>query len=38
MTMPLKSILKQGPGVEVLGPATLRKDVAAQLQKALEQY
>jgi len=31
-------ILKQGPGVEVLGPAALRKDVAAQLQKALEQY
>ncbi|MBK6630507.1 MAG: WYL domain-containing protein [Betaproteobacteria bacterium] len=31
-------ILKQGPGVEVLGPAALRKDVASQLQKALEQY
>lgn len=31
-------ILKQGAGVEVLAPATLRKDVAAQLQKALDQY
>ncbi len=31
-------ILKQGAGVEVLAPATLRKDVAAQLQKALGQY
>jgi len=31
-------ILRQGPGVEVLGPAALRKDVAAQLQKALDQY
>ncbi len=31
-------ILKQGAGVEVLGPAALRKDVAAQLQKALDQY
>lgn len=31
-------ILKQGAGVEVLAPAALRKDVAAQLQKALGQY
>ncbi|MBX3646318.1 MAG: WYL domain-containing protein [Rhodocyclaceae bacterium] len=31
-------ILKQGAGVEVLAPAALRKDVAAQLQKALDQY
>ena len=31
-------ILKQGAGVEVLAPAALRKDVATQLQKALDQY
>lgn len=31
-------ILKQGAGVEVLAPASLRKEVAAQLQKALDQY
>lgn len=31
-------ILKQGAGVEVLAPATLRKEVAAQLKAALERY
>ena len=31
-------ILRQGPGVEVLAPAALRKEVAAQLKAALEQY
>jgi predicted DNA-binding transcriptional regulator YafY len=31
-------ILRQGPGVEVLAPAALRKDVAAQLRAALAQY
>jgi predicted DNA-binding transcriptional regulator YafY len=31
-------ILKQGAGVEVLGPAALRKEVAAQLRAALDRY
>jgi predicted DNA-binding transcriptional regulator YafY len=31
-------ILKQGAGAEVLAPAALRKEVAAQLKAALEQY
>jgi len=31
-------ILKQGAGVEVLAPATLRKEVAAQLKAALDRY
>jgi predicted DNA-binding transcriptional regulator YafY len=31
-------ILKQGAGVEVLSPATLRREVAAQLKAALDQY
>ena len=31
-------ILKQGAGVEVLAPAALRKDVAAQLKAALDRY
>lgn len=31
-------ILRQGPGVEVLAPSALRKDVAAQLRAALAQY
>lgn len=31
-------ILKQGAGAEVLGPAALRKEVAAQLKAALDQY
>ena len=31
-------ILRQGPGVEVLAPAALRKEVAAQLKAALAQY
>jgi predicted DNA-binding transcriptional regulator YafY len=31
-------ILKQGAGAEVLAPAALRKDVAAQLKAALDRY
>ena len=31
-------ILRQGPGVEVLAPPALRREVAAQLQAALERY
>lgn len=31
-------ILRQGAGVEVLAPATLRREVAAQLRAALDQY
>ncbi|MBI4987615.1 MAG: YafY family transcriptional regulator [Rhodocyclales bacterium] len=31
-------ILKQGAGVEVLAPAALRREVAAQLKAALDQY
>ncbi len=31
-------ILKQGAGVEVLAPATLRREVAAQLKAALDRY
>jgi predicted DNA-binding transcriptional regulator YafY len=31
-------ILRQGAGVEVLAPAVLRKEVAAQLKAALDRY
>jgi predicted DNA-binding transcriptional regulator YafY len=31
-------ILRQGAGVEVLGPAALRKEVVAQLEAALDRY
>ena len=34
----LMDILKFGPDVEVLGPASLRKAVMERLQSALKQY